>query len=531
VKPAVALTSTRLDPTARAFALLALLGPVLWMREVAALPSLALLALVWTVANLAQRRTSLPAWALGVVEAVLVGVVVGVSLQHTTAVIAGLALPPCLAGLRAGARGAAATLAVELIAVAGTTLVVLGSVDAELGAELFTWSVTGLGLGLVASFVHTAIPTDTDSLAAYRDARQLLQELLSISDGLSSGLDPVTLGSSILDTVLDGLPAGALTLFVPREDELTPLTRKVTDPTADAEVADQLASQVLVGRQPRIDGQTFAFPLVADGNLVGVVGGVLAPGLVPDRIGLDVILREQARLLEPIALRLDSALLFARFRDTASADERRRLGREMHDGVAQDIASMGYLVDSLAAQATTREQVEQLQLLRDQISSVVAEVRRSVLTLRSSVEGRESLGAAIGTVARHLSAVSGVPITVTIDEGTTRLRPEVEAELMRVTQEALNNAVRHAQASVIDVRCRVQPPGAEILIEDNGRGLQGKRVDSHGLAIMNERARLIGAELEIADRAEGGVRVAVRLAPELSTTGHLRGVPEKERVA
>ena len=95
-----------------------------------------------------------------------------------------------------------------------------------------------------------------------------------------------------------------------------------------------------------------------------------------------------------------------------------------------------------------------------------------MVTLRTSVGQSESLGTAIGSIARNLSEVSGVPIHVTLDEHTQRLRPEVEAELFRIAQEAMNNAVRHAQASVIDVHCGLHAPEALITVTDNGRGLQ-----------------------------------------------------------
>ena len=72
---------------------------------------------------------------------------------------------------------------------------------------------------------------------------------------------------------------------------------------------------------------------------------------------------------------------------------------------------------------------------------------------------------------------------------------------MRIAQEAMNNAVRHARATAIDVVCQVNPPDVAISVRDNGRGLQETRVDSHGLEIMHERARLIGATLDIGDHA------------------------------
>ena len=143
---------------------------------------------------------------------------------------------------------------------------------------------------------------------------------------------------------------------------------------------------------------------------------------------------------------------------------------------------------------------------------MVAEVRQSVLSLRTRVGENESLGAAISSVARNLSEVSGVPIHVTLDEHTTRLRPAVEAELYRISQEAMNNAIKHAQAKSITVHCQVHAPAASITIADDGRGLQQARNDSHGLQIMQESARLIDAELTIRPSREGGLAVQVRIS-------------------
>ena len=195
-------------------------------------------------------------------------------------------------------------------------------------------------------------------------------------------------------------------------------------------------------------------------------------------------------------MHLDTALLFAAFRDAATAEERRRLAREMHDGVAQDIASLGYLVDALAR----RLDVAGAGRAAAHAARADHRRRRARSAARCSpcapsVGASESLGAAIGALARHLSEASGIPIQVTVDERTTRLRPEVEAELLRIAQEAMNNAVRHAQA----VADRGQllgrrAPDAEITVRDDGRGLQAGRADSHGLEIMRERALLIGAD-------------------------------------
>jgi signal transduction histidine kinase len=155
----------------------------------------------------------------------------------------------------------------------------------------------------------------------------------------------------------------------------------------------------------------------------------------------------------------------------------------------------------------------QLTMLRERLTMVVGEVRRSVQTLRTEIGESDSLGTAIGSLARHLSASSGIPIHVTLDEQTTRLRPEIESELLRIAQEAMTNAVRHAGATAINVQCSVAPPSAEIVVADNGRGLGARRDDSHGLEIMRERAALVAGELSVTDNAPHGTVVAVRLEP------------------
>jgi len=169
-------------------------------------------------------------------------------------------------------------------------------------------------------------------------------------------------------------------------------------------------------------------------------------------------------------------------------------------------------------------------MLRERITHVVAEVRQSVLSLRTSIGESESLGAAIGSIARGLSETSGIAIQVTVDEHTGRLRPEVEAELFRITQEAMNNAIKHSQASAVEVHCQVYAPAARITINDNGLGMQEARTDSHGLKIMRERARLISAELSISTNPTGGLSVSVQVGPD-SGVGASGAPDEVERLS
>jgi signal transduction histidine kinase len=496
---------------ARTFALLTLAMPLVLSHNQLMLLALLAIGAIWAAVT-AGELLELPATMLLVLDSALVGSVAGLSSVSTAAVLGALAVPPFTAGLRRGTRGVALSLSAELTAFV-TIALFSHTLTQTQGIAAFTWAITGLGLGLIASFVRTNFLDASDPQRAYRDAQALIRELIGLSGRLSSGLDPVALGGQIESAVRDELPVAALTVHIPRGDILTPLVGDTGLGDPDLAVSEELAQYSLVTGNVRVVGHSFAFPLNSGGGVAAVVSGVLAPGLDPQAMDLPRRLSSLDRRLSPATVRLDTAVLFLAFRDSATVEERRRLAREMHDGVAQEMASLGYFVDSLIGQEPEgSDRARQLRLLRERLTMVVGEVRRSVQTLRTSIGENDSLGTAIGSLARHLSASSGTPIHVTLDESTTRLRPEVESELLRIAQEAMTNAVRHAGARAINVQCRVAPPTAEIVVSDDGGGLGAGRDDSHGLEIMRERATLIGAHLEVSPSVPHGTTVAVRLS-------------------
>ncbi|WP_395694790.1 sensor histidine kinase [Nocardioides sp.] len=506
----------RLGAAARIFALVALLASALWTNDGAAIVALLAIGVVWVLGELVELDPRLPVWLTTVAEPVAVGVLCGLTLPSSTAVVGALAVAPFTAGLRCGLRGAVTAFSWQLVAAVAVAWRLGGALDGAEWRALTTSAVAAIGFGLIATFLHPSLRrSDPDSLAPYHDASDLLRELIEVSDGLSSSLDPATLGAAILDRVRDELPTTEVALYVPNGMDLTPLVATAADPTSQLPDADLLALRCRVAERAIVEGPAFALPLclplAGGGRTVAVVAGRLSERMDTDRLDLLRRVRDLAPELEATVVHLDTALLFASLRDRATSYERSRLAREMHDGLAQDIASLGYLVDAIAAAPASAEQAERIETLRTRISAVVAEVRRSVLTLRSGVGEAASLGAALGGVARHLSESSGVPIHVTLDEREIRLRPEVEAELYRIAQQAMTNAVRHAGATAIEVHCRVRPPAAEITVRDDGCGLQPRRPDSHGMAIMRERATLIGATLEVGRAAPHGTTVTVRL--------------------
>lgn len=503
----------RLGAAARLFALVAMLAPALWTRDIPAVVALLAIGVVWLLGEAAEVDQRLPVWPTTLVEPLTVGVMCGLTMHRSTAVLGALAVGPFTAGLRRGRPGAAMALVSGATATIVAATLAGGVPTADEARVLLSSAVAGMGFGLIASFLHSGLRREPDPLAPYHDARELILQLIDVSDGLVSGLDPSALGSALLDQVRDELPTTALALYVPNGSDLTPLVATAADPTVDLRDADLLALRCRLAGRAVVAGHAFAFPLTVGSTVIAVVAGRVSERVDPARIGLLHRTRELGPQLAVGAVHLDTALLFGNLRDRATTVERRRLAREMHDGLAQDIASLGYLVDALAVAPSSPEQAVRIDALRRRITTVVAEVRRSVVTLRTGIAESASLGAALGAVARHLTEFSGIPVHVTLDERETRLRPEVEAELFRIVQQAMTNAVRHSGADAIRVHCHVRPPRAVVTVRDDGRGLQPARPDSQGLDIMRERAALIGARLDVERERPHGTTVTVRLDP------------------
>ncbi len=506
---------------ARLFALLAIGLPSIWLHDQPSLVVVLLLGLVWAGATTLSVLTRLAVMPALITEASLVTLIVSADLTGTPMVhLTALAVTPFIAGLRRGPRGVAEVLAAEVI-VLGLTAALIGgrALDATEGAGIFTALVMGLGVGLVSSFLRSVQEDPDDLLTPYRDARALILRLLDLSDDLGQGLDPVSIAERIASQFGQALPATAVTVYVERYGEFVPLLESPASGGVGSRrwLVDEARG---TGLPVRSEGQV-ALPLSTDAGIAGVVVGLLDAPEGPE--DLDRVLHRLERDLAAEALRLDTAQLFARVREAATSDERQRLAREVHDGVAQGVASLGYLVDALAADAADPVQREGLQLLRTSISDVVGEIRRTVFSLRNEATAGQRLGRRIQMVADNLGATSGMQIEVQVEESPERLLQEVESDLLRIAQEAMNNAVKHSGASLVRVVLRVSAPRAMLSVHDDGVGLQPGRSDSQGLRIMRERAARIGGTIEISN-TERGAAVVVRVGREVRSISPVDGM-------
>ncbi len=196
--------------------------------------------------------------------------------------------------------------------------------------------------------------------------------------------------------------------------------------------------------------------------------------------------------------------------------ERKNLAREIHDGLAQ---MLGYIRMQMAQMSAQLDQGDldrfryTLELCYQAVSDAYLEARQVIDGLRLAASDCGVMGW-LEQMVEEFEELSGVPVEIHVGEHVNGLSPEVDAQLMRIVQEALNNVRKHAGASKVCISCNQLREEMVLEIRDDGKGFPLEEVHptwQHGLQGMRERAALIGARMEIESTAGRGTRVEVRL--------------------
>jgi signal transduction histidine kinase len=191
----------------------------------------------------------------------------------------------------------------------------------------------------------------------------------------------------------------------------------------------------------------------------------------------------------------------------ALLEERGRLAREVHDGLAQDLWYARLKQGRLAQMLTDEEPRALAQDVMDAIDSGIADARQTVMAMRSG----SSDAPLLEVVERYVEDFADRYAIQARFEGNgdvPALPARTQAEVLRIVQEALNNVRKHADATVVRVGTVTEVGGLEVTIVDNGRGFDPARVDDgFGLAGMRERAQIIGAHLTVESAPSDGTRI------------------------
>lgn len=231
---------------------------------------------------------------------------------------------------------------------------------------------------------------------------------------------------------------------------------------------------------------------------------------------------QRSELLVALAQQATLAIQLMRLaygaKEAAILVERTRIGREIHDGLAQ--AFTGILMQLGAAEEfppcrrKNSELAEVLSRIRELAREGLAEARRSVMALQVD----RSPGAGLETALRQLAERSSVPgrVSCTFEGGdfSTDLRPEHEHEMLRIAQEAVSNAVRHARPKLVRISMTDEPAHWVLRVTDDGVGMKRQAESSSegfGLTSMRQRALAIGGDWQLESQPGLGTRVSVRL--------------------
>jgi signal transduction histidine kinase len=204
----------------------------------------------------------------------------------------------------------------------------------------------------------------------------------------------------------------------------------------------------------------------------------------------------------------------------AVVEERQRIAREMHDGLAQELGylnlKIGELEADLPSGASSNLRAE-LGRMKRVVAGAYEEVRQAIFGLRMMVSRGLGLVPILVEYLHEFGEQSGITVELrTADGGPPWLSPAAEVQLIRIIQEALANVRKHAQAEKAWVIFGTEGGKVKVVVQDDGQGFEPGEATrlgrgSFGLQSMRERAELMGGSFEVESRPGAGTKVIVLL--------------------
>jgi two-component system nitrate/nitrite sensor histidine kinase NarX len=293
---------------------------------------------------------------------------------------------------------------------------------------------------------------------------------------------------------------------------------------------DGLLQGVMASGEPVLLGDLAGDPAGDPASRPELKSLAAAPLLSPERVVLGAILAgvrrgrgfqtRQLALLQTIAgqvaLVVQNASLMAELEYQTMLQERARLAREIHDGLAQTIGFLKLQAAQLRSQIASGDEQRARQSL-DQFYATLSEAyqdaRQAIDGLRVSPD-ECGLSGWLSQIAAEFQDLSGLPVHLEEGPLEAHVSPEVQAQLIRIIQEALSNVRKHAHARQVWLAIRQTAGDLVLEVRDDGDGFTPQDITSasrHGLRGMRERAELIGADFQVISLPQQGATVRVRL--------------------
>lgn len=422
-------------------------------------------------------------------------------------------------------------------------------------AQRRTWLAVVLGVavifGSLASLVKTASDTIRSQQARLWQTVEELRALQSITDSALSALSARDLPGALLDRVCEaiGTEIGALLLFdeqhnlitqavrgAPAAEDIPPvgypvgwssliLSNEGATQVPDLDSAPELADDHSRARGLR---SILGAPLRARGEVLGLayVGTRTPRSYRPQEMRLLEVLCERAALFIQNRL-LDERVRKAAARTTEINEKMlRRIGHDLHDGPAQDLALALLRIDALRDASGNPDSADDFAIVKSALESSLREIRAISAGLRLPELQPLTLVEVATKAVRDHERKTGSDVTLEADASLLESGPvhraaslPVKITLYRVIQEALNNSYRHAPGAAR--RVRLWPEGDFITLEisDDGPGFDLAKLDGDaqlpsghlGMAGMRERVKVLGGSFQVTSSAQSGTQVRARI--------------------
>lgn len=383
-------------------------------------------------------------------------------------------------------------LTMAVVVVYAAAVSVLGVVLGE--ARAFPASLLATGVAALAVLPARDILQGTINRLMFGDREEPWRAITRLGQRLEWTADPGAVFPLIVRTVGDALRLPYVALEIEQSGSRPPVAA--------------------FGRRPASPDSIWSLPMAFGSELVGRLVVASRPGdagFRPDeRRLLEDLARQAAAAVHAIRLRED--LLRSRQRlVTAREEERRRLRRDLHDGLGPALAAIGMRAEAATGLLRSDPDTAELTLreLRAEVGEALTDVRRLVEGLRPPA--LDELGL-VGALRHQVDRLEESLPVVSIEASAQLpdLPAAVEVAAYRIAVEALTNVVRHAAARTCRIAMVVNG-GLTIEVEDDGRGLSPDDAPGVGLASMRERAAELGGDCRLEPCPGGGTRVVAHL--------------------
>ncbi len=204
-------------------------------------------------------------------------------------------------------------------------------------------------------------------------------------------------------------------------------------------------------------------------------------------------------------------------RAQAIIEERNRLSRDMHDGLAQALSIITWktkLLGKSIASGNKMQSLNELGEIAEMLEATQHEAKAVIDQLHTTITSDKGFVPTLAQYATDFARQYGIRCELYVADGLVKLSSLAELELLCVAQEALSNARKHAEASVVHLSLESKSDGTEMTIRDNGRGFNPNvTTQGYGLTVMEERVRSVGGQLSINSSPGRGTEITVKLPP------------------